>query len=229
MQIRPIVGGVTDVIPVKNVLVSVGDKRGLDNLARGLCEACPNVRFLSTGGTYTALKSVVPESQVQSVEEYTGFPEMEGGLVKTLHPKIHAGILGERNNPAHQEYLRNMDGEFIDLVIVNLYPFRAVAGKPDAQFEEARGNIDIGGPTMIRAAAKNFPSCGVVADPLDYVPLVNKLRDNKGSTTLEDRFRLAVTAFGLIAQYDEAIAHYLAAEISSNGPKIMKGYVGEGQ
>lgn len=214
MTIRDLKGKVNDKIPVRNVLVSVFDKSGLDTFIPGLIEACPSVRFMSTGGTHKKLNEmfgVIGEGdRLMEVSQYTGFPEMEGGLVKTLHPKIHAGILGERNNPAHQEYLEKTlnGGVFIDIVAVNLYPFGKVIADPAVTFEKARGNIDIGGPTMIRAAAKNFPSCAVVCEPADYGPLLQEIRANGGCTTFDTRFALAQKVFATMGTYDSSIATF---------------------
>src|SRR3989344_9074281 len=190
MTIRGLKGKIIDKILIKSVIVSVFDKTGLDFLVSGLMQASPDVTFISTGGTYTRVNDILnvesyfkdDREHVVEISGYTGFPEMEGGLVKTLHPKIHAGILGERNNPAHQAYLQDQLGGavYIDMVVVNLYPFKDIVSKIQAgevnpktgkpyDFESARGNIDIGGPAMIRGASKNFLGCAAVCDPADYV------------------------------------------------------------
>ncbi len=214
MAIRDMESEVLDLIPVKNVLASVYDKEYLDELVRIIVEFNPDVRFLSTGGTYKRLREILGDSykdNLMEVAEYTGFPEMEGGLVKTLHPKIHAGLLGERNNPEHQRYLREeLDGGvFIDMAIVNLYPFYQAVTKKGSTFEYVRGNIDIGGPTIIRAGAKNFPSCAVVSHTFHYEDTIKMLRENKGSTTFDFRFKLAQQAFSETNRYDQSIASYL--------------------
>lgn len=210
MTIRDLKGKVYDKIPVKNVIVSVFDKTGLEGLIPGMLDINPNIRFMSTGGTYKKIKEILGDSYNKSlieVAEYTEFPEMEGGLVKTLHPKIHAGLLGERNNPEHQKYLEETlnGGVFIDMVVVNLYPFDKVIENPATTFEQARGNIDIGGPTMIRAGAKNFPSCAVVYSPEDYAHILKSMKENNGCTTFKDRFILAMKVFGKTAEYDANI------------------------
>ncbi len=210
MTIRDLKGTVMDKIPIKNVLLSVFDKSGLDIFVCGLVASCPDVRFMSTGGTYKKLQSLVAPERLIEVAQYTGFPEMEGGLVKTLHPKIHAGLLGERNNPEHQRYLQQMQGVFIEMVVVNLYPFDKVVADPAVTFEKARGNIDIGGPTMIRAGAKNFPSCAVVCSPADYSTVLDEMRQNNGCTTFDTRFRLAQRVFFTTARYDEAICKFIS-------------------
>jgi len=211
MAIRDMEGQVEDRIPVKNVLVSVFDKTGLDKFAQGIVAASPDVRFLSTGGTFKRLYEIFgnpDESRLLSVEKYTGAEEMEGGLVKTLHPLIHGGILGERNNPAHQEYLNEMGGTFIDMVVVNLYPFQKVIAQEGVTFEKARGNIDIGGPTMLRAAAKNFPSCAAVCMPSDYEGVVRHVVVNEGSTEFSKRLWLARDVFDMSSEYDGSIKEY---------------------
>ncbi len=222
MTIRGLKGQVEENIPIRNVLLSVSDKSGLDFLVGQLVDINPEIRLISTGGTYKKVKErlgVDAGDNLLEVAEYTGFPEMEGGLVKTLHPKIHAGLLGERNNPAHQEYLEEMNGDYIDLIVVNLYPFQDVVRKIEAgetdpktskpyNFESARGNIDIGGPTMIRAVAKNFPSCAVICDPKDYMNFIKTVRDNEGCTNFDQRLDLAVKVFSATAGYDRAIADY---------------------
>lgn len=218
MTIRDLKGKVNDRIPVENVLVSVFDKSGLEKLVPGLIDVNSNVRFMSTGGTYERIKNILGNSygdNLIEIAEYTDFPEMEGGLVKTLHPKIHAGLLGERNNPEHQRYLREeLDGGvFIDMAVVNLYPFSQVVSEEGTTFEQARGNIDIGGPTMIRAAAKNFPSCAVACEPSQYEKIMEVIRNNKGSTTFDLRLQLAREAFGTTAGYENSIVGYLSKSL----------------
>ncbi len=222
-------GEVQDLIKVENVIVSVFDKTGLDEFVPGLIQINPNVRFLSTGGTYKKVKDLLGvsySSNLMEVADYTGFPEMEGGLVKTLHPKIHAGLLGERNNPEHQRYLKEElnGGVYIDMVIVNLYPFQQVISSLDISFEKARGNIDIGGPTMIRAAAKNFPSCAVVCDPRDYQGVLQHIVRNNGSISFDQRLTLARKVFELTALYDRAIADYFGEQVETKADKVRRLY-----
>lgn len=226
MSIRDLRGKVNDRIPVENVLVSVFDKSGLEMLVPGLMEVNPDLRFMSTGGTHGRIKDILGDSHGDSlieIAEYTGSPEMEGGLVKTLHPKIHAGILGERNNPEHQRYLiEEFNGAgFIDMVVVNLYPFSQIVSKEGTTFEQARGNIDIGGPTMIRAAAKNFPNCAVACVPSQYEKIMEVIRATKGSTTFDLRLQLAREAFGITAEYEASISRYLSDE--QKIPEKVKG------
>ena len=228
MTIRDIKGTVKDKIPVRNVLLSVFDKSGLETFVPGLIETCPDVMFMSTGGTYKKLTEMFAASgqteRLMEVAQYTGFPEMEGGLVKTLHPKIHAGILGERNNPAHQDYLQNTlnGGVYIDMVVVNLYPFNKVIADPAVTFEKARGNIDIGGPTMIRAAAKNFPSCAVICDPIDYSAVLGELRANEGRTSFDTRFALAQKVFSTMGKYDSSISDFWSKQVAVDARKCYK-------
>lgn len=225
MTIRGLKGKVMENIPVQTVLLSVSDKQGLDTLVSGLLEINPKVLLLSTGGTYRAMKERLDErfgENLLEVAEYTGFKEMDGGLVKTLNPAIHGGILGERNNPLHQEYLRDMNASYIDLVVGNLYPFEEVLKKIERgdidvrtgepfNFESARGNIDIGGPTMVRGAAKNFPGCAVLCEPSDYQRFLESVSGNDGCTTFGQRKALAGKVFGMTGRYDLAIEAYLDA------------------
>ncbi|HLD43385.1 MAG TPA: hypothetical protein VJB08_05375 [Candidatus Nanoarchaeia archaeon] len=244
MTIRDAQGTVDDKIPVKNVLVSVFDKTGLEVLIPGLVEAQDangmEVMIMSTGGTYKSIEAILgpsAEKHLTEVAEYTQFPEMEGGLVKTLHPKIHAGILGERNNPAHQAYLQDQLGGavYIDMVVVNLYPFKDIVSKIQAgevnpktgkpyDFESARGNIDIGGPAMIRGASKNFLGCAAVCDPADYVRVLQTILANDGCTTFDQRTELAPKAFEMSAAYDNTIARYMLNEIVRNRQALRNCY-----
>ncbi|MFH1358315.1 MAG: hypothetical protein ABIH37_00330 [archaeon] len=230
-DIRDVVGEVTDLIPVQNVLLSLSDKFRLGQLVDGLIAQNSNIRLISTGGTYKVLEGLLGSKAsaryLLSVEEYTGFPEMEGGLVKTLHPKVHAGILGERNNPAHQKYLERMGGSFIDLVVVNLYPFKQVIAAEDCTFEQARGNIDIGGPTMLRGAAKNFLGCTPLCDPNDYSIFLEHLRENDGATTFDFRKMQARKAFSQTAIYDAAINQYLMDQFDRHEDEIREFYFGD--
>jgi len=187
-------------------IVSVSDKTGVVDFARGLKEL--GVEIFSTGGTKRALEEAgVP---AHGVEELTGFPEILDGRVKTLHPAVHAGILAKRNLPSHLSQLAEKGLVTIDLVVVNLYPFVQTIAREGVSLEEALENIDIGGPTMIRAAAKNFPHVLVVVDPEDYQPVLEQL--GKGGVEIEERTKLAQKAFQHVALYDTAIAHYLRPE-----------------
>ncbi len=213
---------VTDIdqaVAVRHVLVSVSDKSGLAELAEGLLAANPQVKFFSTGGTFGRLKEILgarADSCLTQVSDYTGQPETQGGLVKTLDFKIYLGLLTETYNAAHQEDLQRTAAVPIDMVVVNLYPFQDTVAADDVTPETARGNIDIGGPTMIRAAAKNFIRVASVVDPDDYGRIVADLKAGGGSTQLDLRFRLAQKAFAHTAAYDTAIADYLGRQTSDN-------------
>jgi phosphoribosylaminoimidazolecarboxamide formyltransferase/IMP cyclohydrolase len=206
------VGTIDDWVPVRTALLSVSDKTGLDALVRGLLEASPGMRLLSTGGTHEEiLRTLRPAARscLQQVSEYTGQPEMQGGLVKTLDYRIYLGLLSETHNPDHARDLRRVGARPIDLVVVNLYPFETTVERPGTNLEDARANIDIGGPSLVRAAAKNFHRVAVLADPSDYVPFLQEIAAHQGSTSLATRYRLAQKAFQIIARYDAAIAGYL--------------------
>jgi len=209
-----LVGKIDDFVAVKNVLISVSDKSGLEKFAAGLLDAAPGLRIYSTGGTFETLKEVsagaLPRKNLIQVSDYTGQPEMQGGLVKTLDFKIYLGILSETYNEAHQADLRRVNGEAIDMVVVNLYPFSETIARSGATSEEARANIDIGGPCMVRAAAKNFLRVAAVTDPADYPLIIGELNRNKGRLGLKTRFELARKAFEHTANYDRAIADYWA-------------------
>jgi phosphoribosylaminoimidazolecarboxamide formyltransferase / IMP cyclohydrolase len=191
--------------PVRRALVSVHDKTGVVDFARGLVGL--GVEILSTGGTARLLReSAVP---VVDVAQVTGFPEMLDGRVKTLHPKVHGGILARRDLPEHMAALEAHAIGPIDLVAVTLYPFEATVAKPGVSLEEAIENIDIGGPSMIRSAAKNHASVAVITDTAQYASVLEELRAHGGSLSADTRYRLAFEAFRRTAQYDAAIAAYL--------------------
>jgi phosphoribosylaminoimidazolecarboxamide formyltransferase/IMP cyclohydrolase len=195
----------------KRALLSVSDKRGLVELARGLHAL--GVEMLSTGGTAKLLADAgLPVTQVS---DYTGFPEMLDGRVKTLHPKIHGGLLGRRDVPAHVAAMQQHGIEPIDLVVVNLYPFRETIAKPGTTLEEAIEQIDIGGPSMLRSAAKNHASVTVLVDPDDYVPVLAEMRAAGGEVSAATNRRLAQKVFHTTALYDGAIADYLGARAES--------------
>ncbi|GAA3931562.1 bifunctional phosphoribosylaminoimidazolecarboxamide formyltransferase/IMP cyclohydrolase [Litoribacillus peritrichatus] len=189
--------------PVKRALISVSDKAGIVEFAKSLSDL--GIELLSTGGTYRLLQE--NSIKVTEVSEHTGFPEMMDGRVKTLHPKIHGGILGRRGTDDQVMEAHNIDA--IDMVIVNLYPFQQAISRPDCDLPTAIENIDIGGPTMVRAAAKNHKDVAIVVNATDYDALLAELSDNQGQLSLETRFDLAVKAFEHTAQYDGAIANYL--------------------
>jgi phosphoribosylaminoimidazolecarboxamide formyltransferase/IMP cyclohydrolase len=202
-------------VAVRHALISVSDKTGLEELVSGLVEVNPDIRIFSTGGTFARIKEVLGANHARNltqVSDYTGQPETQGGLVKTLDFKIYLGLLTETYNEAHQDDLRRTEGVSIDLVVCNLYPFSATVAKPDATVEMARANVDIGGPCMIRAAAKNYLRVTSVTDPADYGPLLEAFRSGGGKLDLAFRFAMAAKAFKHTAEYDTAIAGYLAGQ-----------------
>jgi phosphoribosylaminoimidazolecarboxamide formyltransferase/IMP cyclohydrolase len=194
-------------VAIRRALISVSDKTGLADLAKGL--RAHGVSILSTGGTAKLLAGAGIE--VTEVSDYTGFPEMLDGRVKTLHPKIHGGLLARRDSPAHMKALGAAGMEPIDLVVVNLYPFSQTIAKPGTSFDDAIENIDIGGPAMLRSAAKNHGGVAVVVDPADYPALLEEMKQRGGKVSADTRFRLAQKAFAHTAAYDGTIANYLTA------------------
>lgn len=191
---------------IKRALVSVSDKTGIVDFCREL--ASMGVEIFSTGGTLKSLQEAGIEAA--SISTITGFPEIMDGRVKTLHPKIHGGLLAVRENPEHQKAAQENGIGFIDLVAVNLYPFEATIAKSDVTFEEAIENIDIGGPSMLRSAAKNNESVTVITDAADYATVLGEMRSNGGATTRATRLGLAAKVFALTSRYDTAIAAYMA-------------------
>ena len=208
----------------KYALLSVSDKQGLVEFAAALVRT-HGYTLLSTGGTAKLLaEKGLP---VTEVGNHTGFPEIMEGRVKTLHPKIHGGLLCRRDKPEHLAQARENQIELIDLVVVNLYPFEATVAKPHVEFEEAIENIDIGGPSMLRSAAKNHASVTVVCDPGDYASVLNALTAGEGSEVLNDlRRRLALKVFQRTASYDAAIASYLAAQAEAPDLEALSGLPG---
>jgi phosphoribosylaminoimidazolecarboxamide formyltransferase/IMP cyclohydrolase len=206
-------------VAVRNVLMSVSDKRGLDAFVPELIAINPDLKIFSTGGTFSRLKEILgasADAHLTQVAEYTGQPETQGGLVKTLDFKIYLGLLSETYNEAHQGDLKRTGSVPIDMVVVNLYPFKETISKPDVTVEQARGNIDIGGPCMIRASAKNFIRVAPVVDPADYETIVAELKANSGALPLELRYRLARKAFDHTAVYDRTIADFLGTQAFAN-------------
>jgi phosphoribosylaminoimidazolecarboxamide formyltransferase / IMP cyclohydrolase len=202
---------IDDGVKIQNVLASVSDKAGLDRFVPALLKVNPQMKIYSTGGTFTTLRDILGagSKNLVSVSDYTGQPEMQGGLVKTLDFKIYLGLLSETYNPAHADDLKRTQGVAIDMVVVNLYPFVQTIAKPDTTPEKARANIDIGGPCMVRASAKNFLRVASVTDPVDYDGVIRELEAGKGVLSLKTRFGLAQKAFAHTAAYDTAIAAYL--------------------
>jgi phosphoribosylaminoimidazolecarboxamide formyltransferase / IMP cyclohydrolase len=194
-------------IMIKQALLSVSDKSGIVDFAKSLSEL--GVKLLSTGGTAKLLADAgLP---VTEVADYTGFPEMLDGRVKTLHPKVHGGILARRDSPEHVAALEEHDIPTIDLLVVNLYPFVQTVAKEESTLEDAIENIDIGGPTMLRSAAKNHRDVTVIVDPADYATVLDEMRANNNSVDYKTKFRLATKVFAHTAQYDGAITNYLTS------------------
>ncbi len=198
------------VVKISRALLSVSDKNGLLDLARGLVEL--GVELISTGGTRKALADA--RLKVRDIAEVTGFPEILDGRVKTLHPKIHGGLLAIRGNPQHVQTIEQQGIQPIDLVVCNLYPFEATIAKPGSTHEEIIENIDIGGPSMMRSAAKNYHDVAVITDPGQYAAILEELRLS-GGTSLATRERLAAAAFARTAAYDAAISAYFTRQLAS--------------
>ena len=206
-----IVDRIDDSVKIQHVVCSVSDKTGLEELIPGLISIIPNVTVYSTGGTYEKIQEILgvsAEKHLVSVSSYTGQPEMQGGLVKTLDFKIYLGLLSETYNEAHTRDLERTGAVPIDMVVVNLYPFRKTIKRSGTTAEEARANIDIGGPCMIRASAKNFLRVAAVTDPKDYKMVLEQLESSGGGLSLETRFQLAKKAFAHTAEYDTTISGY---------------------
>ena len=206
-----IVSEIDNRIAIRNVLMSVSDKTGLETFVPALVKACPGVKIYSTGGTYAKVKEILGADfgkTLVAVSDYTGQPEMQGGLVKTLDFKIYLGLLSEKYNDAHQADLKRLAANPIDMVVVNLYPFRETVAKPGVTPEMARTNIDIGGPCMVRASAKNYLRVASVTDPLDYANIASELAAHGGTLGLSTRFKLMKKAFAHTAEYDGAISKF---------------------
>jgi phosphoribosylaminoimidazolecarboxamide formyltransferase / IMP cyclohydrolase len=190
---------------IERAIISVTDKTGVVELSRKI--EGMGVEILSTGGTAKAIRE--GGVKVKDISEYTGFPEMLDGRVKTLHPKVHGGLLGVRSNPEHVKMMKAHGISNIDLIIVNLYQFEKTIAKEGVTLEDAIENIDIGGPAMLRSSAKNFNDVTVIIDPADYELVLNEMKENRGCTTLKTRFYLAKKVFNLTHKYDGAISRYL--------------------
>jgi len=195
---------------ISRVLISVSDKTGVVDFAKALSEY--GVTFLSTGGTAKILREAGLD--VTDVSDYTGFPEMMDGRVKTLHPKVHGALLGLRENADHVAKMKEHAIEPIDMVVVNLYPFKQAIAKPGCTLEDAIENIDIGGPSMLRSAAKNFSHVSVVIDPDDYELILKDMKNSNGEVSYKTNFKLAVKVYNTTSEYDAMIAAYLDEQIS---------------
>jgi len=191
---------------INRVIISVSNKSGVLEFARELCKF--GVEILSTGGTAKSLREA--GLAVKDISEYTGFPEMLDGRVKTLHPKVHGGLLGRRANPEHVSKMKEYQIDPIDMIIVNLYPFEETVAKKDCKLEDAIENIDIGGPTMLRSAAKNYEDVTVIVDPADYPKIIAEMQANNGAVSKATNFYLAKKVFQRTSQYDTAITNYLS-------------------
>jgi phosphoribosylaminoimidazolecarboxamide formyltransferase/IMP cyclohydrolase len=201
-------------IKIKKALISVSDKSNVLELAKSLSSY--DIEILSTGGTAKLLRE--NKINVTEVSDYTKFPEMLDGRVKTLHPKIHGGILGRRDNPEHNETMKNHEIDPIDLVVVNLYPFEETISQEGCTLELAIENIDIGGPAMIRSAAKNYQHVAVLTNPKDYKSFTDEINKNQGSISLDLSFSLAKKAFEKTSAYDSAINNYLSSDSQNQFP-----------
>jgi phosphoribosylaminoimidazolecarboxamide formyltransferase/IMP cyclohydrolase len=200
---------------IERAIISLTDKSGIEDFARQLTEL--GIEILSTGGTAKKMRD--NGIKVMDVADYTGFPEMLDGRVKTLHPRIHGGILAQRHNPAHQAQMQEHDLKPIDLIVVNLYAFDKATAAADCTVANAIENIDIGGPTMLRAAAKNYHDVTVIVDPADYPIVIAEIKET-GNTTIKTRFRLARKVFDLTSRYDTAIARWLNNVDIDNNPEL---------
>ena len=202
--------------PVRRALISLSDKAGIEDFASSLVSF--GVELLSTGGTYRLLNQAgIP---VTEVSDYTDFPEMMDGRVKTLHPKVHGGILGRRGTD--DQIMQDHGIAPIDMVVVNLYPFEATVANPDCSLEDAVENIDIGGPTMVRAAAKNHKDVAIVVNSGDYTEILKELQDNNGQLSYETRFDLAIKAYEHTAAYDGAIANHFGKLVPGGSEKFAR-------
>ena len=207
----------TERVVIRRALLGVADKSGLAEFAKMLIRH--GVEILSTGGTLAALEAAGVKAR--SVESFTGSPEMLDGRVKTLHPKIHGGILARRGDESHQRQMLQHGIEAIDLVVVNFYPFEKTVAQTGVSLEDAIENIDIGGPTMVRAAAKNYADVAVVVDPEDYELVGAELDANQGAVTAATRWKLARKAFARVASYDAAISNYLGTHTGEGEPSQL--------
>jgi phosphoribosylaminoimidazolecarboxamide formyltransferase / IMP cyclohydrolase len=204
---------------IKKALISVSDKKDLKKLLKILTKH--KIKIISSGGTYKEIKRL--NYKCLEISEYTNSPEILGGRVKTLHPKIHAGILSKRNNKSHKNDLKDNNFEEIDLVVVNFYPFEKTLEKT-SNHSKIIENIDVGGPTMVRAAAKNYNDVAVITSSIQYKNLITELEKNKGSTSLDFREKLSLEAFSETAYYDAVISNYFNNKKKNNFQKKKNNY-----
>ncbi len=202
---------------IKRAVISVTDKSGIQEFAKALEEM--GVEIVSTGGTARVIREA--GVTVKDVSKLTGFPEMMNGRVKTLHPKVHGGILALRDNPEHVAEMKDNGIPEIDLVVVNLYAFENTVAREGVTLAEAIENIDIGGPTLLRSSAKNFKFVTVVVDPSDYDGILEEMKENGGATTMKTRFRLAKKVFATTSTYDAAISRYLSSIDADSEPYLQ--------
>lgn len=206
------VSKIDEKVQVNNVLISVSNKDNIEVLVEGLVSVNPDVTIFSTGGTFIKIKEILGENwekNLKAVSDFTGQPEMQGGLVKTLDFKIYLGILSETYNDSHREDLVRTEGVALDMVVVNLYPFKETISQAGVTVEDARANIDIGGPCMLRASAKNYLRVASVSNPSKYGEIVKELKELSGALSFETRFNCAKDSFSHTADYDKAISEFL--------------------
>lgn len=206
------VNKIDEKVKIENVLISVSDKSDIELLVNGLIKVNPGINIFSTGGTFSRIKNILGDNwsnNLRAVSEFTGQPEMQGGLVKTLDFKIYLGILSETYNEYHKEDLLRTEGVALDMVIVNLYPFEETIGDEGVTIEDARANIDIGGPCMLRASAKNYLRVVSISNPDLYSGIIDELKVGNGYISLGTRFKCAQKSFSHTAGYDKAISEYL--------------------
>jgi len=199
-------------VKIRNIIISVSDKTNLDYFTQKLIQINPDIKIFSTGGTYkflAALDGIIEGKNLISISDYTKQPEMQGGLVKTLDFRIYIGILSEKYNLEHKKDIERVSAIEFDMIVVNLYPFGNVIQKDGITLEEARSNIDIGGPCMLRASAKNFHRVASVCDPALYEGIIKEMEENSGQLSLETRFKLACATFDHTSSYDTTISKYL--------------------
>ena len=205
-------------VRINTAIISVYDKTGIRHFASELVKINPKIRIISSGGTFREIENADPENSVE-VSKYTGFPEMPSGLVKTLHPKIHGGILG---NEPEDSFMKSQGIERIDLVVVNLYPFKKASSEKGSTAESARTNIDIGGVSLIEAGCKNFLRVAVITEPLDYEKTLDMLRRNNGCTDLETRLELCKKGFEKLSRYLTDISDYFS-KLNAEGIREKQG------